>query len=98
MPQGGIDKGEDPQTAAMRELREETGITSAKIISETNEWHHYDFPREFATKAWGGKYRGQNRNGSHCVSRAPRTRSTSPRNTSIWIPNSAAGAGPQKPT
>jgi putative (di)nucleoside polyphosphate hydrolase len=59
MPQGGIDHGEDPVSAAMRELREETGITSAEIISETRDWHHYDFPVEFATKAWGGKYRGQ---------------------------------------
>jgi len=59
MPQGGIDEGEDPVTAAMRELHEETGITSAEIISETAEWHHYDFPPAFATRAWGGRYRGQ---------------------------------------
>ena len=59
MPQGGIDAGEDPAAAAMRELREETGITSAIIIAETANWHHYDFPAAFAAKAWGGKYRGQ---------------------------------------
>jgi putative (di)nucleoside polyphosphate hydrolase len=59
MPQGGIDPGEDPITAAMRELQEETGITSAEIITETTEWHHYDFPAGFARQAWGGKYRGQ---------------------------------------
>lgn len=59
MPQGGIDRGEDPTTAAMRELHEETGITSADIIAETTDWHHYDFPAAFAAKAWGGKYRGQ---------------------------------------
>ena len=59
MPQGGIDAGEDPVAAAMRELHEETGITSAEIIAETAEWHHYDFPLEFAVKAWGGRFRGQ---------------------------------------
>lgn len=59
MPQGGIDKGEDPIMAAMRELHEETGIRTAEIIAETDGWHHYDFPSAFATKAWGGKYRGQ---------------------------------------
>lgn len=59
MPQGGIDKGEEPQTAALRELREETGIVTAEIIAETTVWHHYEFPPAFATKAWGGKYRGQ---------------------------------------
>lgn len=59
MPQGGIDTGEKPAAAAMRELHEETGITSAEIIAETTDWHRYDFPLEFAVKAWGGRFRGQ---------------------------------------
>ncbi|MBU2531499.1 MAG: RNA pyrophosphohydrolase [Alphaproteobacteria bacterium] len=59
MPQGGIDEGEEPAAAAMRELHEETGITSARIISETKVWLSYDFPAAFATRAWGGRYRGQ---------------------------------------
>jgi putative (di)nucleoside polyphosphate hydrolase len=61
MPQGGVDKGEDPKTAAYRELREETGIkdASVKLIAETKDWLPYDIPAELVPKLWGGKYRGQ---------------------------------------
>ncbi|MBM3618527.1 MAG: RNA pyrophosphohydrolase [Alphaproteobacteria bacterium] len=59
MPQGGIDKGEDPRTAALRELEEETGVTSVEIIAESQDWIPYDLPVELVTKLWGGKYRGQ---------------------------------------
>lgn len=44
MPQGGIDPGEDPRPAALRELYEETGITSTEYLGETAGWLHYDFP------------------------------------------------------
>jgi 8-oxo-dGTP pyrophosphatase MutT (NUDIX family) len=42
--QGGIDAGEDPRTAALRELTEETGMCSAHILSEHSAWLQYDFP------------------------------------------------------
>ena len=59
MPQGGIDDGEDPATAALREMREETGIRSGHIIGETATWHPYDLPPELVGKVLGGRYRGQ---------------------------------------
>ena len=59
MPQGGIDKGEDPAAAALRELREETAITSVEVLGETPGWLRYDLPPHLVGKAWKGKYRGQ---------------------------------------
>lgn len=59
MPQGGIDKGEEAEAAAHRELFEETGIRNAEIIGRTTGWLTYDLPPEIAPTAWGGRYRGQ---------------------------------------
>jgi putative (di)nucleoside polyphosphate hydrolase len=59
MPQGGIDKGEDPRVAALRELEEEIGTGKAEIVAESEGWHEYDLPPELVGKMWGGKYRGQ---------------------------------------
>jgi putative (di)nucleoside polyphosphate hydrolase len=59
MPQGGIDKGEDPLPAAKRELWEETGITSASLLGEIDEWLNYDLPDELIGIGLRGKYRGQ---------------------------------------
>jgi putative (di)nucleoside polyphosphate hydrolase len=61
MPQGGIDKGEQPQDAAFRELHEETGIPPhlAEIIAEAPEPLDYDLPPELVGRLWKGKYRGQ---------------------------------------
>jgi len=59
MPQGGIDAREDAAAAALRELEEETGVRSARIIGESREWYYYDLPEHLRPKAWGGRYRGQ---------------------------------------
>lgn len=59
MPQGGIDKGEDPRDAALRELYEETSVRSVSVIAEAPDWFFYDLPPELVGVAWKGKYRGQ---------------------------------------
>lgn len=59
MPQGGIDSGEEPWSAALRELREETSIRSAERLGEIAEWLSYDIPRDLIGLAWQGRYRGQ---------------------------------------
>ena len=59
MPQGGIDAGEDPKRAAIRELAEETAVTSVAVIAESPGWYSYDLPKHLIGKSWKGKYRGQ---------------------------------------
>ena len=59
MPQGGIEDGETPEIAVLREIREETGLENIEIISEIKEWLYYDLPRNLVNKIWNGQYRGQ---------------------------------------
>ncbi len=59
MPQGGIDKGEQPAAAALRELGEEIGTEKAEILAESRDWMAYDLPAELVPKVWKGRYRGQ---------------------------------------
>ena len=61
MPQGGIDGDEDPQSAAYRELLEETGIEqeNVKFLATSSKWLLYDLPEDLIPKLWDGKYRGQ---------------------------------------
>jgi putative (di)nucleoside polyphosphate hydrolase len=59
LPQGGIDHGEDPADAVLRELAEEIGTANAEIIGEHPDWLTYDLPPHLVGVAWGGRYRGQ---------------------------------------
>ena len=61
MPQGGIDAGETPREAALRELFEETGVTAdlVEVLAESPDWVTYDLPPELLGKVWKGKYGGQ---------------------------------------
>src|SRR5437763_10949204 len=59
MPQGGIDAGETPRQAALRELKEEIGTAKAEIIAESRGWRKYDLPTALAGGVWGGHYQGQ---------------------------------------
>jgi len=61
MPQGGLDEGESPRAAALRELEEETGVPPARVevLAETPDWLRYDLPDDIRPRIWGGRYRGQ---------------------------------------
>jgi putative (di)nucleoside polyphosphate hydrolase len=59
MPQGGIDEGETPQQAGLREMKEEIGTDKAVILREHSEWLAYDLPAHLLGVALHGRYRGQ---------------------------------------
>ena len=61
MPQGGIDPGEAPRDAALRELWEETGVRAdlVRIEAETEGWVPYDLPHDLVPRLWKGRFRGQ---------------------------------------
>jgi len=61
MPQGGIDKGEKPREAALRELEEETGVTPdlVELVAKTSDWISYELPYDLVPKIWNGRWRGQ---------------------------------------
>lgn len=59
MPQGGLEPGEAPLDAALRELEEETGVRSVEVVAEMPRWLTYDLPHELLGVALKGRYRGQ---------------------------------------
>ena len=59
MPQGGIENGESPRNAGLREMKEEIGSNNVKLIGEIDNWLNYDIPQKLSSKLWNGKYRGQ---------------------------------------
>lgn len=61
MPQGGIEDGETPWVAGLRELGEETGIRADLVqrVAESADWRQYDLPPDLAGRLWGGRFRGQ---------------------------------------
>ena len=61
MPQGGIDAGEDPETAAYRELLEETGVKKqdVRFVASSSQWLSYDLPEDLIPILWNGNFRGQ---------------------------------------
>lgn len=61
MPQGGMEKTEDEETAMWRELKEETGLLpeNVEILKRSNQYLYYELPEELARRLWGGMYIGQ---------------------------------------
>ena len=94
MPQGGIDEGETPFKAAMRELREETNVRSAELLGEAPSWLSYDLPTEIGKKTWRGRFRGQTQKwfALRFTGRIPRSTSTRP-TTAATRRSSTPGAG-----
>ena len=58
-PQGGIDAGETELDAALRELKEETGVSSVRLLGRTQDWLGYEFPPDHQGSKAGKGWKGQ---------------------------------------
>ena len=95
LPQGGIDEGEDPRGAVLRELAEEIGTGNAEVIGEHPDWLTYDLPPSCSAKPWAAVIAASANAGSPCAFWA-RTRKYAW--TPTRTPNSTPGAGPSCPS
>ena len=59
MPQGGVDRDENYYQAALRELKEETSITSVELIQKIDKKFTYILPDNLIGIIWKGKFKGQ---------------------------------------
>jgi putative (di)nucleoside polyphosphate hydrolase len=59
MPQGGIDPGETPRAAALRELREEIGTDNVDVVVGTRDWLSYELPPKLLERMPSPRWRGQ---------------------------------------
>ena len=85
-------RGEDERAAALRELEEETGVTSVEVLAEAPGWLSYDLPDELSASRSRAAIAASGRNGSPCASPGATARSTSPR-AAATRPSSTPGAG-----
>jgi putative (di)nucleoside polyphosphate hydrolase len=60
-PQGGIDRGENPEQAMFRELHEEVGLKPehVRILARTRDWLRYEVPDRYIRRDARGHYKGQ---------------------------------------
>ena len=60
-PQGGIDRGENPEQAMLRELHEEVGLhpQHVQVLARTRDWLRYEVPDRFIRRDARGHYKGQ---------------------------------------
>ena len=94
MPQGGIDEGEEPYPAALRELYEETNIKSVEKLGEIKDWLTYDIPREIVGQGLeAANIAARSRSGTRCASPARTARSTSSTRPAATSRSSSNGAG-----
>ncbi len=98
MPQGGIDKDEEPYPAALRELYEETGMRSVSLLAEAPQWIKYDLPENLARRRLqGANIAARRKNGSRCASPATSARLPSTRRPAATRPSSTTGRGSRWP-